>query len=108
MRTVGNWERGDTSPAQKESALRTALADYFDQAQKDHVSLRSASDAELLGEIARRFARTPEAESTATSSRTADDRAPTAVEPDDPEDYELAASHGDEGIAPDELPESGP
>lgn len=110
MRTVGNWERGDTSPAQKETALRSVLSDYFDKAQEDHVHLRSASDAELLGEIARRFARSEE---TGKEVDAKDERQPT-VEPapaaetveddDDQDDYELAASYGDEGISPDEDP----
>lgn len=55
FRTVGNWERGETIPRNREAAIRSALADYFDDAAP--VTLRVAADAELLAEIARRFGR---------------------------------------------------
>lgn len=52
MRTVGNWERGATVPKSRQAAIRAFLAPSEDQP-----GLHSASDAELLAEIARRFAR---------------------------------------------------
>lgn len=55
MRTVGNWERGQTVPRNRMAALEAALRDHLDDT--DAPPLRSASDAELLAEIARRFAR---------------------------------------------------
>jgi len=55
FRTVGNWERGETIPRNREAAIRSALVDYFDDAAP--VTLRVAADAELLAEIARRFGR---------------------------------------------------
>lgn len=112
MRTVGNWERGDTSPAQKETVLRAALSGYMDDDLQESRTLRQSSDAELIAEIARRLERAqrpnsmdvgwtnlgPNSEIKTAGSDEHDD-----VEQDD---YELAASHGDEGIGPDELPET--
>lgn len=57
QRTVGNWERGDTSPSQREGSVRQALEGYLDDDRASSVSLSSASDVELLGEIARRLGR---------------------------------------------------
>lgn len=54
MRTVGNWERGATVPLNRLAALREFLRP---EREEDEPGLRSASDAELLAEIARRFAR---------------------------------------------------
>jgi transcriptional regulator with XRE-family HTH domain len=54
MRTVGNWERGASVPRNKLGAIKHLLDG---QAGTDAPALRDASDAELLAEIARRFAR---------------------------------------------------
>lgn len=56
LRTVGNWERGASVPRSSEARLRDVLADHLDVAGAG-VTLRAASDAELLAEIARRFTR---------------------------------------------------
>ncbi len=61
LRTIGNWERASTIPRDREHVLRTALADHLDGAAAQSPRLRSASDEELLVEIARRFAREQEA-----------------------------------------------
>lgn len=53
LRTVGNWERGATVPRNRLARLR----DVFPGQQQEEPGLRSASDAQLLAEIARRFAR---------------------------------------------------
>lgn len=57
MRTVGNWERGASVPRNKLGAIQHLLDG---QAGTDAPALRDASDAELLAEIARRFARQTE------------------------------------------------
>lgn len=57
LRTVGNWERGETVPRSREGAIRRVLRDQLAAGAPDVVSLTQASDAELLGEIARRFER---------------------------------------------------
>lgn len=49
LRTVGNWERGETVPKNRMAALEALLLPNDDP-------LRGASDAELLAEVARRFA----------------------------------------------------
>lgn len=60
-RTVGNWERGETSPISYASKIRTVLREHLDEAGSEPTrSLLGASDAELLAEIARRFSRTLE------------------------------------------------
>lgn len=53
QRTVGNWERGATVPKSRAAAIRAFLA----PGNAYEPGLHSASDAELLAEIARRFAR---------------------------------------------------
>lgn len=67
LRTVGNWERGETVPRNREAKIRDVLADWLDggapkvfvshptPAYLDESALRSVSDVELLAEIARRF-----------------------------------------------------
>lgn len=60
MRTVGNWERGESSPGIAEPRLQDVLADHL-QASGDaprRSRFESVTDAELLAEIAARFART--------------------------------------------------
>ena len=71
MRTVGNWERGQTVPLNRLAKIREVLAGHWkDDESADSVGLSNASDVELLAEIARRFARTTEkaGESGATST----------------------------------------
>lgn len=53
LRTIGNWERGATVPKNRQAAIRAFLAPR----DAPEPGLHSASDAELLAEIARRFAR---------------------------------------------------
>lgn len=60
-RTVGNWERGASVPRNRLAKVREVLPHIDDQDDRN-VDLRSASDAEVLAEIARRFARTGEDE----------------------------------------------
>lgn len=57
LRTVGNWERGDTVPMNRASAVESALAQWLDRGDAEGPRLASASDGELLAEIARRFER---------------------------------------------------
>lgn len=58
-RTIGNWERGGTSPQAHEHKLRSALGEHLEESDGAPApSLRGASDVELLAEIARRFSRT--------------------------------------------------
>lgn len=57
LRTVGNWERGDTVPMNRASAVESALAQWLDRGDTEGPRLASASDGELLAEIARRFER---------------------------------------------------
>jgi transcriptional regulator with XRE-family HTH domain len=54
-RSIGNYERGETVPRAKMPRLEAVLADYLGGGGAD--SLRTASDAALLAEIARRFDR---------------------------------------------------
>lgn len=56
LRTVGNWERGETVPQNRASAVEQVLAEWID-ASAPGPRLATASDAELLAEIARRFER---------------------------------------------------
>ena len=58
LRTVGNWERDEVSPRNRLGRLRQVLPDLG--AGDRSATLHSASDAELLAEIARRFERTRE------------------------------------------------
>lgn len=55
LRTVGNWERGESNPRSHETVLRDALRDHLEGAEP--APLQGISDVELLAEIARRFAR---------------------------------------------------
>lgn len=55
-RTVGNWERGSHLDARAEARLRGVLPG-LDDGTATAPRLPTASDAELLAEIARRFAR---------------------------------------------------
>lgn len=50
MRTVGNWERGETVPKNRMAALEAVLRDEKPD------PLANASDAELLAELMRRTA----------------------------------------------------
>lgn len=54
MRSIGNYERGETIPRNKMPVLKEVLAPYLGG---DGPSLLGASDAQLLAEIARRFDR---------------------------------------------------
>lgn len=56
LRTVGNWERGETVPQNRASLVEQVLAEWID-ADTAGPLLATASDAELLAEIARRFER---------------------------------------------------
>lgn len=59
MRTVGNWERGDSAPGIAEPRLQDVLADHLqagDEAPR-RTRFENVTDAELLAEIAARFAR---------------------------------------------------
>lgn len=51
LRTVGNWERGETVPKNRMAAIEALLGE-----PDANDPLRSASDAELLAELMRRNA----------------------------------------------------
>lgn len=57
MRTVGNWERGESVSRNREAAIRSVLAGHLPGGAPSEEPLREVSDAELLAEIARRFSR---------------------------------------------------
>jgi transcriptional regulator with XRE-family HTH domain len=59
LRTVGNWERGETVPRNREAALRHVLADHLGDASEP-ATLRAVADAEIVAEVARRMSRTQE------------------------------------------------
>lgn len=59
LRTVGNWERGETVPRNREATLRRVLAGHLDDASEPAV-LRAVADAEIVAEVARRMSRTQE------------------------------------------------
>lgn len=110
MRTVGNWERGESVPRTREARLRTILS--IEGGASDIGGLSSATDAELLAEIAKRFARDG-LESGSSSARQGADRVlkferkgRLPDEAESPTDYNhLAADAGEDGISPDQLPE---
>lgn len=56
MRTVGNWERGDTPPDRYAARIAAVLNGLINSAERP--SIEDYSDAALLAEIARRFDRT--------------------------------------------------
>lgn len=58
QRTVGNWERGETVSHNRWARVQDVLSGHWKDDDPDQVGLASASDVELLAEIARRFART--------------------------------------------------
>lgn len=57
MRTVGNWERGATAPQSREPELRRLLHRYLQKEEAGANALHTASDMELISELARRLAR---------------------------------------------------
>lgn len=58
LRTIGNWERGESVPRSKAAVLRTVLGKYLDDPSDTAPRLAAATDSELLAEIAHRFSRT--------------------------------------------------
>lgn len=54
LRTVGNWERGESIPRNREHALRQVLQD-LDESQALRSPLEGVPDSQLLLEVARRF-----------------------------------------------------
>lgn len=93
LRTVGNWERGESVPRSKEQAIRGALGEHLQDSRPEQgTSLRAASDAELLAEIARRFTRRLEP-------------LPVTTESFARNEFDLAASKGDPNIRPDQIEE---
>lgn len=59
-RTVGGWERGETSPSIAEQRLMEVLRNHLDN--QEAATLEDVSDIELLAEIARRLARSAAAD----------------------------------------------
>ena len=57
-KTVNNWETGRTSPRDREPALLRLLDGHF--SMHGEPGLSSATDAQLLAEIAKRFERRQE------------------------------------------------
>lgn len=55
MRTIGNYERGETIPRNRMPMIEDALSAYL--GTSDGPTLTGATDAALLAEIARRFER---------------------------------------------------
>lgn len=55
MRSIGNYERGETVPRNKAERLSQVLSQYLGGSGP---SLAGASDGQLLAEIAKRFERT--------------------------------------------------
>jgi len=54
-RTIGNWERGDTPPSRNVARLHSVLG--LSGNDSNEPTLRSASDAQLVAEIAYRLQR---------------------------------------------------
>lgn len=109
LRTIGNWERGTTVPLNRLSKLREVLAGYWaDEASAPEAdALQSASDVELLAEIARRFARSREEQGNDSSSfdsqaegtpGEADQGEKTPAPPLDRLGYDLAAMSGERAL----------
>lgn len=91
LRTVGNWERGETVPLNRAGTLETVLAEWL-RGDSSSPRLDGASDAELLAEIARRFERrarmaAPYPESSARAGWDEPDGSTAPV----PDHYDLAA-----------------
>ncbi|WP_227488183.1 helix-turn-helix transcriptional regulator [Brachybacterium subflavum] len=77
MRTVGNWERGETLSERYAARLASVLDGLIQSAETP--SIEDYSDAALLAEIARRFDRTRSSrDRSASSPRTADSADPVA------------------------------
>ncbi|MDJ0319791.1 helix-turn-helix domain-containing protein [Pseudarthrobacter sp. PS3-L1] len=93
LRTVGNWERGESVPRNREPAIRQLLARYMGAKAAVVNILDGATDMELLAEIARRMARA-DVRATANSERL----------PKRPEDYRLAAREQDSEVGIDQMP----
>lgn len=55
-RTIGNWERGASSPGMKEPQLLELLGPYF-AASAPGLDLADVSDLDLLAEVAKRMSR---------------------------------------------------
>lgn len=72
-RTVGNWERGETVPRNREGAVRQAI----EGTPREVPSLERASDAELLAEVARRMSPRGAVVTQVESRRPARDPEPT-------------------------------
>ena len=84
VRSIGNYERGETVPRNKLPLIEEALAhpmasDLHEQPSSP--ALGQATDAQLLAEIARRFARGQESDGTATNQAGASP-APTQLHAD--------------------------
>ncbi|MGC0143188.1 helix-turn-helix domain-containing protein [Pseudactinotalea sp. Z1732] len=97
QRTVGNWERGESIPRNRAAKIRAVLADHLSTGQA--APLRSASDAELLAEIARRFERAKESEEVVGNAKH-----PAPIENETnarPARFGLAAMAGEPGNPPD-------
>lgn len=73
MRSIGNYERGDTIPRNRMPVLEEVLAPYTGGSGP---SLGGASDAQLLAEIARRFDRGTDRQENDRGNTAATSRAP--------------------------------
>lgn len=96
QRTVGNWERGESIPRNREPLLRRILAAQLTTGQPANY-LDLATDMELLAEIARRMAKA----GTRNQQRTPD----VLKEEPAQNDYRLAAREAHNEIGLDQLPE---
>lgn len=57
LRTVGNWERGETVPQNRMARIQDVLASHLDNRTEQSDPLASLSDMALLSELARRLDR---------------------------------------------------
>ena len=93
LRSVGNWERGESVPRSKEALIRAVLGEHLQSTEPEQgATLRTASDAELLAEIARRFTRRAEPQ-------------PVTLESPARDEFDLAARKGDPDITHDQIEE---
>lgn len=97
LRTVGNWERGESIPRNREPLLRRILAAHLQGSVSQASTLEAATDMELLAEVARRMAR-------ADAKRKTEDPARLPVDQKQ-DDYRLAAREPDEHIGLDQMPD---
>ncbi|PSS43621.1 hypothetical protein C6401_10840 [Arthrobacter woluwensis] len=118
LRSVGNWERGEHPPRNREAAIRAILAGFMDDSPRAApVRIEHVSDMELIAELARRLAQRNE-QASGRSTATVEELGRSMASYESPverfgretkeqldqENYRLAADTGQEGVEPDDLP----